>query len=143
MPFKGICMEQSQLVFIVIIAIALAAVLLVLVISKNNENYLLRKKLNASQSSAEAIQESYDRAAQRLNYCNEHHVDQGALSIITLIFCNDEHLQYIEQQVGMTRNEAVDSWIEDSAWGESLTEFLGHKGTDKERLDALRNVIVN
>lgn len=126
---------MNQLVFILIVVIALAAVLLALLVTKNNEAYLLRGNLD----------DANYRIAQAevfIRHCQNHHVDEGALSIVTLIFCADEYLSYLEDKVGMSRKEAVNSWIEDSAWGDVLPMFIGHKGSDQERLEALRNVIV-
>jgi hypothetical protein len=45
----------------------------------------------------------------------------------------------LEKGYGRTQQEAVDDFIEDSCWSESVREFVGHKGTQGKRREALRS----
>jgi hypothetical protein len=44
----------------------------------------------------------------------------------------------LEDEYGLTQQETVDKLIEKSCWSEDVAEYVGGKGTARERLTALR-----
>jgi hypothetical protein len=52
-----------------------------------------------------------------------------------------EAIADLEKQVGCTQSKVVDLYIEETCWMEDLPEFIGHRGTPQERLNALREVM--
>jgi hypothetical protein len=68
-------------------------------------------------------------------------LENGVLTkeYIPLILTEDPVLiRKLEVHFGVTQDSAVDECIEDTCWGADTPLFLGHKGTPRQRLEALR-----